>query len=170
MLRNGASKVIAIDVGYGQIAWKLRNDPRVIVMDRTNIRYVRKPDLSCVADFAAVDVSFISLKLVIPVVIELLGDEGEMVCLVKPQFEAGRGSVGKKGVVRDEGTHFQVLKDISEFSARCGLTVKGFTYSPIKGAEGNIEYLLYVSKAGGGKSLSGEGIRNLVNEAHSILK
>lgn len=170
MLRNGASKVIAIDVGYGQMAWKLRNDPRVIVMDRTNIRYVSKTDLGCIADFAAIDVSFISLRLVIPVVKELLGDEGEMVCLVKPQFEAGRGSVGKKGVVRDEGTHFQVLKDIAEFSAGCGLTVKGVTYSPIKGAEGNIEYLLYISKEGGGKDLSGEEIRNLVNEAHSTLK
>ena len=92
------------------------------------------------------------------------------ICLVKPQFEAGRGSVGKKGVVRDEGTHFQVLKDIAEFSAGCGLTVKGVTYSPIKGAEGNIEYLLYISKEGGGKDLSGEEIRNLVNEAHSTLK
>ena len=169
MLQNGARYVTAIDVGYGQIAWKLRNDDRVKVMDRTNIRYVKSGDIEYAADFASIDVSFISLKLVIPVVIDLLNEDGEIVCLVKPQFEAGRKQVGKKGVVRDKETHIQVLNDITGFSKDCGLKLRGMACSPIKGAEGNIEYLVYLSKKDG---LSHEDvdIKELVEKTHSYMQ
>lgn len=145
MLKNGAIKVIAIDVGYGQFAWELRTDPRVVCLERTNIRYVKPSDIGISAEFAAVDVSFISLKKVLPAIKKLLKDDGEIICLVKPQFEAGREKVGKHGVVRDPDTHKEVLDNIIEFARENGFHVKGLTYSPVKGPEGNIEYLLYIS-------------------------
>jgi len=149
MLKKGAVRVIAVDVGYGQLAWELRNDERVICMERTNIRYVKPEDIGdAVVDFASIDVSFISLKIVLPAVIKLLTNNGEIICLIKPQFEAGRDKVGKKGVVRDSGVHEDVIKGIISFSKSIGLHIKGLTFSPIKGPEGNIEYLLYLSKAG----------------------
>lgn len=171
MLKNGAKKVFAIDVGYGQLAWELRNDPRVVVMERTNIRYVKPEDLGEFADFASIDVSFISLKLVLPVVKGLLKDEGEIVALIKPQFEAGREKVGKKGVVRDPDVHREVIKEIIDFAKSIDLTIKGLQFSPIKGPEGNIEYLLYLSKNidNGIENLESL-IINIVNEAHSELK
>lgn len=149
MLKNGAAKVFAIDVGYGQLAWELRNDERVICMERTNIRYVKPEDIGAPADFASIDVSFISLKKVLPVAKELTGGEGEILCLIKPQFEAGREKVGKHGVVKDMQTHREVIENIVFFSIENGLKIKDLTYSPIKGPEGNIEYLLYLSKSEG---------------------
>jgi len=146
MLKKGASKVVAIDVGYGQLAWELRQDERVICMERTNIRYVKPEDIGFAADFASIDVSFISLKKVLPVVRNLLKEDGEIVCLVKPQFEAGREKVGKHGVVREPETHKEVVEDIASFALENGFSIRGITYSPVKGPEGNIEYLLYISK------------------------
>ncbi len=147
MLQNGAKKVYAVDVGYGQLAWKLRSDERVVNLERTNIRYLTHEQVPEPLDFASVDVAFISLKLVLPVAFEFLAPEGECVCLVKPQFEAGREKVGKKGVVRDITTHVEVLRDTVAFAQETGFAVRGLDYSPIKGPEGNIEYLLYLSKA-----------------------
>lgn len=149
MLKNGAVRVYAVDVGYGQLAWPLRNDPRVVNMERTNIRYVKPSDIGTGADFASIDVSFISLRKVLPVVKELLCADGEVLCLIKPQFEAGREKVGKHGVVRDIAVHTQVVRDILEFSLQSGFGIKGVTYSPIKGPEGNIEYLAYLASSGG---------------------
>ena len=148
MLQNGAVKVYCVDVGYGQLAWKLRSDERVVNLERTNIRYVEKEQIPDAPDFASVDVSFISLKLVLPKVWELLGEAGECVCLIKPQFEAGREKVGKKGVVREKSTHVEVVESIVAFAKETGFTVAGLDYSPIKGPEGNIEYLLYLKKSG----------------------
>lgn len=145
MLKNGASKVFAVDVGYGQFAWQLRNDPRVVCMERTNIRYVKPEDIGQMLDFASIDVSFISLKLVLPVVKSLLNGNGEIVALIKPQFEAGREKVGKKGVVRDRSVHSEVIRNIASFAVNNGFSVKGLTFSPIKGPEGNIEYLIYLT-------------------------
>jgi len=149
MLKNGAKKVFAIDVGYGQLAWELRNDERVVCMERTNIRYVKPEDLGVLADFSSIDVSFISLKKVIPVAMNLTNDDGELLCLIKPQFEAGREKVGKHGVVRDKKVHEEVIKDIIDFCLKSGLKVRGLDFSPIKGPEGNIEYLVYLSKKEG---------------------
>ena len=153
MLKNGASKVFAIDVGYGQLAWTLRTDERVVCMERTNVRYVEPEQIGDPADFASIDVSFISLKKVIPVVIKLTGEAGEILCLIKPQFEAGREKVGKHGVVRDPKVHEEVIGDIIRFSIDNGLFVKAIDFSPIKGPEGNIEYLLYLSKTSGNNDL-----------------
>jgi len=149
MLKNGASKVFAIDVGYGQLAWELRNDERVVCMERTNIRYVEPEHLGTLVDFSSIDVSFISLKKVIPVAVKLTKENGEILCLIKPQFEAGRDKVGKHGVVRDKKVHEDVIKDIIAFCLDIGLRIKGLDYSPIKGPEGNIEYLVYLSKKEG---------------------
>ena len=146
MLQNGAVKVYSVDVGYGQFAWKLRQDPRVVCMEKTNIRYVTPADIDDVLDFASVDVSFISLTKVLIPARELLRDGGEMVCLIKPQFEAGREKVGKKGVVRDKAVHEEVVERIIEFASQNGFFVKNLEYSPIKGPEGNIEYLVYIRK------------------------
>lgn len=146
MLQNGASKVYSIDVGYGQLAWKLRTDPRVVCMERTNIRYVTPEDIDDLAEFASIDVSFISLTTVIPPILSLLKPQGEIVALIKPQFEAGRDKVGKKGVVREEKTHVEVINKIVDFLEKNNLTIKGIDYSPIKGPEGNIEYLVYFTK------------------------
>ena len=148
MLQNGAAKVYCVDVGYGQLAWKLRSDDRVVNLERTNIRYVTEEQIPDHPDFASVDVSFISLRLVLPVVYGLLAEAGACVCLIKPQFEAGRDKVGKKGVVREQSTHVEVVEAIVAFARETGFTVAGLDYSPIKGPEGNIEYLLYLKKSG----------------------
>lgn len=147
MLQNGASKVFAVDVGYGQFAWKLRTDERVVCMERTNIRYVTPEDINNeLLDFASIDVSFISLKKIMPATLNLLKDDGEVVALIKPQFEAGREKVGKKGVVREISTHKEVVHGIIDFLIEQGLNVLGVGYSPIKGPEGNREYLVYFTK------------------------
>jgi 23S rRNA (cytidine1920-2'-O)/16S rRNA (cytidine1409-2'-O)-methyltransferase len=144
MLQNGAQKVFAVDVGYGQLAWKLRSDSRVVVMERTNFRYVKPEDIGEAVDFASVDVSFISLKKMLPPAKKLLKPDAEMVCLIKPQFEAGREKVGKKGVVRDPSVHMTVIREVQQFAEGEGFYVYALSYSPIKGPEGNIEYLLYL--------------------------
>ena len=147
MLQNGASKVYAVDVGYGQFAWKLRQDPRVVCMEKTNIRYVTPEDIADALDFASVDVSFISLKHIFPNLHLLLRPCGQAVCLIKPQFEAGRDKVGKKGVVREAATHLEVVERVIGMAIENGFSVLGLEFSPVKGPEGNIEYLLYVEKS-----------------------
>ena len=146
LLQNGAEKVYAVDVGYGQLAWKLRTDERVVNMERTNLRYVTREQIPEMLDLAVMDVSFISIRLVLPAVRELLKPEGEVVCLIKPQFEAGRENVGKKGVVRDEAVHLAVLEQFMEFFPAAGFTLMGLDFSPIRGPEGNIEYLAWLKK------------------------
>ncbi|NLM35731.1 MAG: TlyA family RNA methyltransferase [Clostridiales bacterium] len=146
MLQNGAAKVYAIDVGYGQFAWKLRIDPRVVSMERTNIRYVKPEDLQELCDFASIDVSFISLTKVLPAVKALLKESGEIIALIKPQFEAGREKVGKKGVVREKSTHKEVINNVVNYAMQEKFSIIGLDYSPIKGPEGNIEYLIYLKK------------------------
>lgn len=146
MLQNGAQKVYAVDVGYGQLAWKLRTDARVVNMERTNFRYLTVSDLDTQLDFASVDVSFISLKIILPVLFPLLKDGGEAVCLIKPQFEAGKENVGKKGVVRDPQVHEDVIRHITDFAYTTGFSVLNLDFSPIKGPEGNIEYLMHLKK------------------------
>ena len=146
MLQGGAQKVYAVDVGYGQLAWKLRNDARVVNLERTNIRYVTEEQVPEKLDFASADVSFISLYHVLPVVHRLLKEEGAAVMLIKPQFEAGRDKVGKKGVVRDSGVHIEVMEKIIGLAKDAGFGILGLDFSPIKGPEGNIEYLIYLQK------------------------
>ena len=146
MLQNGAAKVYAIDVGHGQLDWGLRNDPRVICMEKTNFRHVTKEQIPEAVDFASVDVSFISLDKILPVAWELLRADAQMVCLIKPQFEAGREKVGKKGVVRDPAVHEEVIFHVISFCLSHGFRVFGLSYSPVKGPEGNIEYLLHIQK------------------------
>ncbi len=170
MLQNNASKVFAVDVGYGQFAWKLRTDERVVCMEKTNIRYVTPEDIGVALDFASIDVSFISLRTIMPAVKALLGDKGEVVALIKPQFEAGRDKVGKKGVVRDKEVHLEVINTIINFLMENELNVLGLSYSPIKGPEGNREYLVYFTKdkeKEGNFELS--QIEDIVNESHSQL-
>lgn len=169
MLQNGAVKVYSVDVGYGQFAWKLRQDPRVVCMEKTNIRYVTPADIDDVLDFASVDVSFISLTKVLIPARELLRDGGEMVCLIKPQFEAGREKVGKKGVVRDKAVHEEVVERIIEFASQNGFFVKNLEYSPIKGPEGNIEYLVYIRKGETGGVDAAVDIEAVVDAAHGEL-
>ncbi len=141
LLQNGAAKVFAIDVGYGQLAWSIRMDPRVVCMERTNIRYVTPEQLGEPLDLSVIDVSFISLRIVLPAVRALLKPTGQVICLIKPQFEAGKEKVGKKGVVRDPKVHEEVLNGFLSLAAELGLTVRNLTYSPVKGPEGNIEFL-----------------------------
>ncbi len=169
MLQNGAVKVYSVDVGYGQFAWKLRQDPRVVCMEKTNIRYVTPADIDDVLDFASVDVSFISLTKVLIPARELLRDGGEMVCLINPQFEAGREKVGKKGVVRDKAVHEEVVERIIEFASQNGFFVKNLEYSPIKGPEGNIEYLVYIRKDETGGVDAAVDIKAVVDAAHGEL-
>ncbi|HAE44701.1 MAG TPA: TlyA family rRNA (cytidine-2'-O)-methyltransferase [Lachnospiraceae bacterium] len=147
MLQNGAEHVIAIDVGRGQLDWKLRNDPRVTCMEKTNIRYVLPEDIEYAADFSSIDVSFISLVKVLLPVKNLLKDDGQVVCLIKPQFEAGREKVGKHGVVRDKKVHIEVIQKVLDYAESIGFSVLALDYSPIRGPEGNIEYLAYLAKA-----------------------
>lgn len=146
MLQKGAQKVFAIDVGYGQLDWKLRNDPRVVNMEKVNIRYLDTDTVDKDIDFISIDVSFISLKLVFPVAAQLLSETGSLVCLVKPQFEAGRNQVGKKGIVRDPAVHEEVLHNVAGYAADNGLYCHGLTYSPVTGTKGNIEYLMFLRK------------------------
>lgn len=169
MLQNGAKKVFAVDVGYGQLAWKLRCDERVINLERTNVRYLTAQDVGESVDFISVDVSFISLKLVLPVAKTYLSENGEMVCLIKPQFEAGRENVGKKGVVRDTGVHIDVVKNIITFAIDTGFDVKGLTFSPVKGPEGNIEYLIYLKNGNGALEIPDDAAEQIVNESHNTL-
>lgn len=168
MLQNGASKVYAVDVGYGQLAWKLREDPRVVCMERTNARYLTHEQVPDELDFASVDVSFISLKLILPALCGLLKDGGHVACLVKPQFEAGKEKVGKKGVVRDPAVHLEVLENFLNHAKESGFTVLGITYSPIRGPEGNIEYLGYLEKAEWQEKEF--DLKALVDESHQTLK
>lgn len=146
MLQNGAVKVYSVDVGHGQLAWKLRNDDRVVCMEKTNFRYMTRPDIAEDLDFASVDVSFISLTKILVPARKLLKQGGQMVCLIKPQFEAGREKVGKKGVVREPAVHREVIEKVMDFADLAGFEILGLTFSPIKGPEGNIEYLIYLQK------------------------
>ncbi|MCI5821844.1 MAG: TlyA family RNA methyltransferase [Lachnospiraceae bacterium] len=169
MLQNGAVKVYSVDVGYGQFAWKLRQDERVVCMEKTNIRYVTPEDIEDVLDFASVDVSFISLTKVLTPARELLREGGEMVCLIKPQFEAGKDKVGKKGVVRDPQVHKEVIESVIAYAKSIGFDILHLEYSPIKGPEGNIEYLVHIKKSG---KTMGEGemdVDAVVNAAHQSL-
>ncbi len=168
MLKNGASKVFAVDVGYGQLDWKLRNDPRVVVMERTNIRNVTIEDIGENIDFISIDVSFISLRLVLPVAKTLLSENGEIIALIKPQFEAGKDKVGKKGSIRDKTIHFEVIKSVMEFCHDIGLGIYGLTYSPITGATGNIEFLIYL-KNNISNMINDESIIAVIEEAHNTL-
>lgn len=179
MLQNGAVKVYSVDVGHGQLAWSLRNDPRVVCMEKTNIRYVKPEDIEELVAFASVDVSFISLSKVLPPLRDLMLDDAECVCLIKPQFEAGREKVGKKGVVREKSTHIEVIENVLDFTVDSGFEVLGLDYSPIKGPEGNIEYLMHIRKGNlistdddnkvSSESLKTE-IRSLVDRSHDTLK
>lgn len=189
MLQCGAVKVYSVDVGYGQLAWKLRQDERVVCMEKTNIRYVTPDDIDDKIDFASVDVSFISLSKVLPPLRELLKDEGEVVCLVKPQFEAGREKVGKKGVVRDKKVHVEVIENVVGYALSSGFELLGLDFSPVKGPEGNIEYLMHIrkleSESTGDSEIPDKGvtkslttkldeellsrIKNLVEESHKAL-
>ena len=169
MLSNGAKKVYAIDVGYGQLAWKLRCDERVVKLERTNFRYVTREQVPDEIDFASVDVSFISLKLILPVMHTLLKCGGRSVCLIKPQFEAGKENIGKKGVVRDKSVHEDVVRNITEFAAENGFKVIDVDFSPIKGPEGNIEYLMYIEKCESGELLWNGSVAELVERSHENL-
>ena len=169
MLQNGAVKVYAIDVGYGQLAWKLRTDERVINLERTNFRYVTNEQIPDMLDFASVDVSFISLSLILPVMHTLLKDGAEAVCLIKPQFEAGKEKVGKKGVVRDKNIHLEVINKVLDFAVNTGFAVLNLDYSPIKGPEGNIEYLVHIVKSGNGNIPDNISPEAVVEASHKQL-
>ena len=176
MLQNGAVKVYSIDVGYGQLDWKLRNDPRVVCMEKTNIRYVLPEDIQEPAQFSSIDVSFISLTKVLLPVRNLLTEDGEIVCLIKPQFEAGRDKIGKNGVVRDKKTHIEVLTNAIEHVRSNGFSVHGIEFSPITGPKGNIEFLLYLgheenaAECGMGETELAETVEKTVSDAHTTLK
>lgn len=169
MLQNGAVKVFAIDVGRGQLDWKLRQDPRVVCMEKTNIRYVTPEDIDDALDFASVDVSFISLTKVLGPARALLKDNGQMVCLIKPQFEAGREKVGKKGVVRDKAVHEEVINKVIDFALEIGFSIHNLEYSPIKGPEGNIEYLVYIEKTSEAAKEESVDVHAVVEAAHGEL-
>ena len=173
MLQNGAVKVYSVDVGYGQLAWKLRQDERVVVMEKTNIRYVKPEDIEELVDFASVDVSFISLSKVLPPLRDLLKDEAEVVCLIKPQFEAGREKVGKKGVVRDKAVHVEVIENVLGYVEEAGFNVLGLAFSPVKGPEGNIEYVMHIKKDSEItpwlETLGDNAIKDIVELSHSTL-
>ncbi len=168
MLQNGAKLVYAVDVGYNQLDWKLRTHPQVICMERTNARYLTSEQIPEPLDFFSVDVSFISLHLILPALRPLMREDGQAVCLVKPQFEAGKGKVGKKGVVRDPAVHLEVLEGFLEHASQAGFFVKDITFSPIKGPEGNIEYLGYL-QTGEHSDWSGD-LKALVEQSHSAWK
>ena len=168
MLKNGAEKVYAVDVGYGQLAWAIRNDPRVVCLERTNARYLTREQIPEPLDVASIDVSFISLGLILPALRPLLKDGGEVAALVKPQFEAGREKVGKKGVVRDPAVHLEVLKQFLRHAEQSDFSVKGLDFSPIRGPEGNIEYLGYL-RTGAGDVFDGD-LKDLVRRSHETLE
>lgn len=172
MLMNGAVKVYSVDVGHGQLAWKLRQDERVVVMEKTNIRYVTPEDIEDVLDFASIDVSFISLTKVLLPVKNLLKSDGEVVCLIKPQFEAGREKVGKKGVVRDKAVHEEVIEMVLNYAISIGYDVLGLSFSPIKGPEGNIEYLAHLKKTDRETGVIADNIdiNKVVEESHDELQ
>lgn len=167
MLQKGASKVYAIDVGYGQLDYKLRIDERVVNMEKTNIRYMDTDLIKEPADFISIDVSFISLNLILPVASKVLSDDGSVVCLVKPQFEAGREQVGKKGIVRDKNVHKEVIENVIEYADKVGLYPAGLTFSPVTGAKGNIEYLLYLTKEK--RDFDESSIKQIVEDSHREL-
>ncbi|MBQ4206843.1 MAG: TlyA family RNA methyltransferase [Clostridia bacterium] len=169
MLQHGAKKVYAIDVGYGQLAWKLRADPRVVNLERTNFRYVTREQIPEAIDFASVDVSFISLRLIVPVMCDLLRSGGKAVCLIKPQFEAGRDKVGKKGVVREQSVHIEVVEGIVAFLLETGFSVLGLDYSPVKGPQGNIEYLVLVEKTDAPQNGLAVTAKDVVTRSHEAL-
>ena len=171
MLQNGAVKVYSVDVGHGQLDWKLRNDPRVVCMEKTNIRYVTPEQIEEPAAFVSIDVSFISLTKVLPPVRELMTEDGEIVCLIKPQFEAGREKVGKKGVVRDPKVHEEVIEKVIDFAATVGRESRELEFSPIKGPEGNIEYLLHLLKRPDAASVEpfAGNVQEIVAQAHGTL-
>lgn len=168
MLQNGARLVYAVDVGYNQLDWRLRTHPQVVCMERTNARYLTREHIPEPLDFFSVDVSFISLNLILPALRPLIKEEGQAVCLVKPQFEAGKDKVGKKGVVRDPAVHLEVLECFLEHAAQAGFSVRDMSFSPIKGPEGNIEYLGYLQA--GGDSAYTDDLKNLVEQSHSAWK
>ena len=170
-LKNGAAKSYAIDVGYGQLAWTLRQDSRVVVMERTNIKNVKPEDINELADFVLIDVSFISIQKVIPIAANLLKENGQIISLVKPQFEAGRSQVGKNGVVRKENIHKEVVKNIIDFITTKGMTVINFCYSPIKGPKGNIEFFIHVQKnpLNNCLGISFQDIESVIEKAHKEL-
>ena len=168
LLQQGASKVFAIDVGYGQLDWKIRSDPRVVVMERTNVRYVTPEDLGEPLDLSVIDVSFISLRIVLPVIKTFLKPTGQVLCLIKPQFEAGKEKVGKKGVVRDPAIHKEVLDDFVELTRETGFTILGLTFSPVKGPEGNIEFLAHLTLDD--KTGIEPDTASVVADAHETLK
>lgn len=170
MLQNGAQRVYSVDVGYGQLAWSLRTDPRVVNLERTNARYLTREQVPEEINFFSVDVSFISLTLILPAVRPLLAEHGQAVCLIKPQFEAGREKVGKKGVVRDKAVHEEVIEKIRSFALENGFSVLGLTFSPVKGPEGNIEYLIYLERSEAPSQ--GEQVpsaQQVVEESHRAL-
>ena len=169
MLQNGASKVYSVDVGYGQLAWQLRTDPRVVNLERTNARYLTRERIPEEIDFFSVDVSFISLKIILPAVRPLLKDGGKAVCLIKPQFEAGREKVGKKGVVRDKAVHEEVVQMICDFAVENGYSVLGLTFSPVKGPEGNIEYLVFLQKSDAPVNTAESTPHEVVEASHAAL-
>ena len=169
LLKNGAAKVYAVDVGYGQLAWSLRNDARVISMERTNVRYITAEQIPEPLDLAVMDLSFISVKLILPAVCPLLKDDAEVVCLIKPQFEAGREQVGKKGVVRDKAVHVEVIEKTITAAYALGFMLKELTFSPIKGPEGNIEYLVHIEKSDEAIKEESVDIHAVVEAAHGEL-
>ncbi len=169
MLQNNAKKVYAIDVGYGQLAWKLRTDERVVNLERTNFRHCTKEQIPDDLQFASVDVSFISLSIIVPVMRTLMADDAEAVCLIKPQFEAGKDKVGKKGVVRDKSVHIEVVERTVNIMLNTGFSILGLEFSPIKGPEGNIEYLAYIKKSDDPKMLCETTAEQIVLASHSEL-
>lgn len=169
MLQNGAVKVYSVDVGYGQLAWKLRTDERVVNLERTNFRYATSEQIPDEVDFASVDVSFISLKHILPNLNTLLAPDGQAVCLIKPQFEAGKEKVGKKGVVRDLNVHLEVVENVINLALENGFSVMGLQFSPIKGPEGNIEYLIYLNKSQEPVVSDDVNAKELVNMSHTEL-
>lgn len=170
MLQNGCKKVYSVDVGYGQLDWKLRNDSRVVNLERTNIRYIDESLIQDEIDFFSVDVSFISLKIVLPVIRRIIKDGAMGVCLIKPQFEAGREKVGKKGVVRDKEVHKEVVSSVCEFCVNNGFAVLSIDFSPVKGPEGNIEYLMLVKKSDNAYIDEPVDVDNMVECSHEELK
>ena len=169
LLQNGAKHVYAIDVGYGQLDWKIRSDERVTVLERTNARYLTHEQIPCVPDITVMDVSFISVKLILPVAAELMEGKGRFCILIKPQFEAGREQVGKKGVVKDINVHYSVIKTVLDFARSINFKVAGLSFSPVKGPEGNIEYLAYLKKSECDDTIDDEYIKHIADKSHEVL-